>query len=403
MPRFIYTLKDGKGRDYQGVIQARDRKEAQERLDTTGYYLISLKKELQLKSLFLSKKVSREDIIIFSRQLATMIETGLPIVKSLMSLAEQSDNYALRRILYDIGSDIEGGSSFSDAIAKYPKAFSDFYISMVRAGETGGILDKILKRTSVYLEKEEELNRKIKSAFAYPTIVSIIAIGVVSYLVVFVVPIFQEVYGSMKAELPVPTIVLIAISGFARRWWLQLLIMAAGLILGFRIFKRTEKGGFLIDKFNISIPIFGSLNKKVTVSRFVRSFGSLIASGIPITKGLNIAEAIAANKIIAKAIDKIRMAVNRGENISGSLKTSKIFPAVVVQLVATGEESGTLDTMLDKSADFLDEDIDTVIKGLTVKLEPMLTITLAIIVGFIALAIYLPMFDIIRSLSGAPR
>jgi len=399
VPKFLYTLKDERGRDYQGSVDAKNRKEAEAKLSTPGYYLTSLKKETQLNISITAKKITKMDIIVFARQFATMVNAGLPIVKSLSALSEQSDNDTLRKVLNDIRSKVESGFTLSEAMSKHPTVFSELFISMVRTGETGGILDKMLRRVSNYLEKEEDLRRKIKSAFAYPIIVSCVAAIVVAYLIIVVVPVFQSVYKSMKVDLPGPTLTLVAMSQIIRGWWLPLSIIGTAAIAAFLKFRKKEKVAFLIDKLKISIPLFGPLNRKVAVSRFVRSFGSLITSGIPIATALSVTESITANRVIAKVIDRIRMAVNRGENISGSLKFGKIFPAVVIQLVSAGEESGALDDMLDKSADFLDEEIDTTIKKLTVKLEPIMTISLALIVGFIALAIYLPMFDVIRHIS----
>jgi len=399
VPKFVYTLKDEKGRDYQGTIAAKDKKEAQAKLDTTGYYLVALSKEpLVLFSMF-SPKITKMDIVVLARQLATMMSAGLPITKSLMALAEQCANDSLRRVINDIRSKIEGGFKLSEAMGKHPDVFSEFFVSLIETGETGGTLDMMLKRVSTYLEKEEELRRKIKGAFAYPMVVSVVAMIVVTYLVLFVVPVFKSVYAGMKVELPLPTIILITASVIVKKWWLLLSIFITGVVLWIKRAIKKEKARLLLDKIKISLPLFGALNTKVAVSRFVRSFGSLISSGIPISKALSVTERVSANKAITAAIDKVRVEVNRGESIAVALKAARLFPPIVIQMVAAGEESGALDDMLDKSAEFLDEEIDMAIKKLTVKLEPILTFGLAGIVGFIALAIYLPMFDIIKQIS----
>jgi len=399
MSKFVYTLKDEKGRDYQGAIQAKDKKEAQAALDTKGYYLTSLRRIPQVEFPVFARKITKMDVIVFSRQLATMLGTGLPITRSLAAIAEQSDNEGLKVVINDIRTKIEGGFKLSEAMAKHTEAFTPFFISLVRTGEASGIMDKMFVRLSSYLEKEEDLRKKVKAAFAYPTVVSIVAACVVTYLVVFVVPVFQEVYKSLKVDLPMPTQILLAMSAIARKAWLPILASIGGLVFAFKVFSKSEQGGYLLDRFKISMPIMGPFNKKVAVSRFIRSFGSLISSGISIAKALDVSEAIAGNKVVSRVVGRMRMAVNRGDSISGTLRYGKIFPPIVVQMVAAGEESGTLDEMLDKSADFLDQDIDESVKQLTVKLEPILTMGLALAVGFIALAIYLPMFDVIKQIS----
>jgi type IV pilus assembly protein PilC len=392
-------LKDDKGRDYRGVIEAKHKKEAQSKLDSMGYYLVSLKQESPFRIPFLSRKIPPTDIIVFTRQFATMIKAGIPIAKALMASAEQTDNNSFRWIINDVRSGIEKGSSLSDAMAKHGSVFSEFFISLIRIGETGGNLDQMLMRISQYLEREEDLARKLKAAFAYPLIVTIVATVVVIYLVMFVVPVFVGVYRSVRVELPIPTIVLMVISNVVKQFWLYMLIAALGFFVGVGRLQRTRRGRKLIDTTKLSLPLFGRLNTYVAVSRFIRSFGSLIHSGIPITRALHTAKSITANRTIDAVIDHIRVAVSRGDNIAGTLRASKIFSPVVVQLVAAGEQSGALDDMLDKSADFLDDEIDKTIKSLMVKLEPALTIVLAAIVSFIALAIYLPMFDLIRQIS----
>lgn len=399
MPKFVYTLKDEKGRDYQGSIQAKDKKEAQAALDTTGYYLTSLRRIPQVEFPVFARKITKMDVIVFSRQLATMLGTGLPITRSLSAIAEQSDNEAFKVVVNDIRTKIEGGFKLSEAMAKHSEAFSPFFVSLVRTGEASGIMDKMFIRLSDYLEKEEDLRKKVKAAFAYPTIVAIVATLVVTYLVMFVVPVFQEVYKSLKVDLPMPTQILLTISAIGRKAWLPIAIGIGGLVFGYRVFSKSEQGGYILDRIKISMPIMGPFNKKVAVSRFIRSFGSMISSGISIAKALDVSEAIADNKVVSKVVEKMKMAVNRGDSISGTLRYGKIFPPIVVQMVSAGEESGTLDEMLDKSADFIDEDIDESVKQLTVKIEPILTIGLALVVGFIAMAIYLPMFDVIKQIS----
>lgn len=389
-------MKDEKGRDYQGYIQAKNKKEAQAALDTRGFYLTSLKRAPQVQFTIMRPNITKMDIIVFARQLSTMLGTGLPITRSLAAMSEQADNDKLKAMIDDLRVKIEGGSKLSEAMERHRDAFSTFVVSMVRTGETGGMMDEMFRRIALYLEKEEDLRRKVASAVAYPAIVAVATVAVVLFLIVFVVPAFQQVYSDLGAELPLPTRMLIRTSVTVRQNWPGMLVFFGALFAGYLISRRLEKGRYLIDKFKISAPIVGNFNRKISVSRFVRSLGALIASGITITRALDIADTIPGNRVVARYIDNIRAAVNRGENISVAMRYGKIFPPIVIQMVAAGEESGALDNMLEKSADFLDQDIDTAVKKITIKIEPMLTAILAVVVGFIALAIYLPMFDIVR-------
>lgn len=399
MAKFVYTLKDDKGRDYEGTIEAKDKREAQAALDTKGYYLTSLKKMPQLQLALFSRGITRMEVVVLARQLGTMLGTGLPIIKTLAAIGEQAESETLRTVINDIRTKIEAGFKLSEALEKHPGVFSPFFVSLVRTGETGGILDEMFKRLSTYLEREEDMRRKVKTAFAYPAVVSVVAVGVVSYLVVFVVPIFKSVYAGMKVTLPGPTLALIAMSDAIRKgWWLGLIAIGL-LFVGYKLLQRTEKGAYIIDRIKISVPLLGVLNRKAAITRFIRSFGALISSGIPITRALDVSESIAGNKVVTRVVDGMRLAVNRGESISGSLRYGRIFPPIVVQMIAAGEESGALDEMLSKSSDFLDEDVDLIIRRITVKIEPILTISLAVVIGFIALAIYLPMFDIIKQIA----
>ena len=397
---FAYKVKDDKGKEYQGYVDASTKKDAIQKLNQAGFYLTSIQKARLNKFQFLgAKKVTKADLTLFARQFASMINAGIPLVKALYAVSEETENITLKKILNEIRSEVESGHGVSDAMVKHPDVFSPFFISLIKTGETAGLLDKMLERLAIYLEKEEDLSRKVKTAFMYPIIVMTVALTVVTYLLIFVVPVFQSVYKSMHVNLPGPTIALIAMSKFVRFYWW---IIAGALVIILATYiqlSRMAKGQVIIDKFKLSMPVFGRLNKKVAVSRFIRSFAAMFASGIHISKALEVSAATADNKVISGLIEEMERSINRGENITKPLKRNKIFPSTVIQMISAGEESGALDTMLEKSADFLDQDVDVIIKRMVIKIEPLLTFMLAFVVGFIALAIYLPMFDVIRQIT----
>ena len=395
MSTFSYTLKDERGKNYRGTIEAKDKKEAQAKLDRTGYYLTSLSK--QARPFLLSPgAITNADVIVFFHHCKAMINAGIPILKTLTTLADQTDKMGFRKVIDDMRSNIESGATLSGAMARHPKVFSKFIVNMIEAAETSGKFADILGRLAQYLEKEEETRRQLRAAFSYPVIVFAIAIVVVTYLLVAVVPIFETVYANIKVSLPMPTIILLALSKLFTEWWILLFfIVAASWIVVMKISK-FDKAKFFIDRLKLSVPLFGGLNRITAVSRFVRSLGYILSSGIPLARALELAEPIASNMLITRAINSIKEAVNRGENISDSLRRSRVFPPIVVQMVATGEESGNLDAMLDKAADFLDDEINMIVATLKIRIEPMLTVMLAVVIGFIALAIYLPIFDLIR-------
>ncbi|MBU0571084.1 MAG: type II secretion system F family protein [Candidatus Omnitrophica bacterium] len=342
------------------------------------------------------RRIGIDDIVVFTEQLSAMISAGISIIRCLTTLARQAEKPELKKILYEICLNIEGGGTFSAALAKYPKVFSSFYVNMVRAGESGGILDEILKKTAGNLSKEQDLKRKIKKAFAYPVIVLGAIVVVVTFLVIFIVPIFGKVYLKMRVALPMPTVMLMAASRITIHYWWAVLGGMVMVVFGYKKFYATDKGRSFIDRIKLDFPIFGTLNRKVAVSRFIRTLGSLLTSGVPILEALNVSREITGNRVITDIVDDITGHVKEGKTISEPLLEEKLFPPVVTQMMASGEEAGVLDIMLEKSADFLDKDIDYAVDKLVVRLEPVLTVFMAVVVCFIALAIYLPMFDLIK-------
>lgn len=399
MPKFSYVARDNVGKIYKGSIEVENEAGVRAKLKDTGLYTTEIKKETE--ELFKIKwdRISVDDIVIFTERLSAMINAGLPIIRCLNTIGKQTENEALKRIIYKICLDIEGGERLSDSLAKHPRIFSNFYVNMIRTGETGGLLDEVLQRIAEYLYKEQTLKRNIRKAFAYPVIVLCAAAVVVSFLVIFIVPVFADVYSKMRITLPMPTVMLVAISKIVGHYWWAILVALGLVVFGYRSAYASDKGRLAIDQFKLNFPIFGTLNRKVAISRFIRTFGSLVASGVVIMEALNVVREITGNTVIANIIDNLQNNVREGKKIAEPLLEEKLFPPMVVQMIAAGEEAGALDTMLKKSADFLDRDIDYAVGKLVARLEPLLTVFLAIIVGFIALAIYLPMFDLIAGIA----
>lgn len=399
MTHFNYLAQDSQSKQIKGSLEAKDMLEAKAKLRQMNLYIIWIRRESRFLERFGLARVKNLDLAIFSHQFSVMISSGIPLIRALKALAEETNNKRFRTIINKIRFDVENGVSLSDALLKHPKIFSNFFISLIKTGEAAGILPAVLNKLADYLEKQEDLRRKVVSSFAYPVIVSVVAAAVVSFLLIFIVPVFRSVYKTLKINLPGPTIILITLSNiFVKFWWLIILLI--GII--YYVFSRLSHAkvfGLMIDKLKLQLPLFGQLNRKVSVSRFVRTLSTLIASGVALNQSLNIAKEIVNNRVIVNTIELIQKDINQGASLADSLKIQSIFPPMVVQMISAGEESGKLEMMLDKCADFLDEDIDTLIKSLVVKLEPTLTFALAVLVGFIALAIYLPMFDLIRQIS----
>lgn len=340
--------------------------------------------------------VKNKDIVIFTRQFATMIGAGLPLIQALDILSKQTESKAFTAIILDIKAEVEGGSTFADALRKYPKVFNDLYANMVAAGESGGILDIILVRLAGYIEKAEALKGKVKSAMVYPIVVITIAVGVIIVIMVFVVPTFGKMFETLGGELPAPTKLIIAMSDFlAGTGGISLLAGIIAFIAGLKRFRATKKGEMIFDKFLLKLPIIGMLLRKVAVAKFTRTLGTLISSGVNILEGLNITARTAGNKVIEKAVLEVRKAVSEGKTIAEPLSDTKVFPPMVTQMISVGESTGALDAMCEKIADFYDEEVDAAVAALTSMLEPMLMVFLGGTVGFIVIAMYMPIFKLI--------
>ncbi|HAM50727.1 MAG TPA: pilus assembly protein PilC [Nitrospiraceae bacterium] len=340
--------------------------------------------------------VKDKDIVIFTRQFATMIDAGLPLVQGLEILSEQVENKTLGKTLTTIKSDVESGSTYADALKKHSRIFSDLYSNMVAAGEAGGILDTILNRLAQYIEKAMKLKKKVKGAMIYPIVVSSVAVLVIAVIMIFVVPTFAKMFTSMGGILPLPTRIVMAISHFiAGIGGLAVLCLIIAFIVALKQIRRTEKGKTMVDGFLLKLPIFGPLLNKVAVAKFTRTMGTLVSSGVPILDGLEITAKTSGNKVVELAIMGVRKAVSEGKTLAEPLSKAKVFPPMVTHMIAVGESTGALDAMLSKIADFYDDEVDNAVTNLTSMMEPMLMVFLGGSVGFIVIAMYLPIFRLI--------
>ena len=338
-------------------------------------------------------KVTTKDISLATRQLATMIDAGLPIVQCLDILAEQSENKMLRNTIATVRKDVEGGCTLADALRKHPKVFDDLYVNMVEAGEAGGILNTILNRIALFIEKSNRLKKKVKGAMIYPCAIIFVAVVVVAVLMIWVIPVFAELYGSMGKALPVPTQICINISNWFVAYWYVLLGGAIGVVTAISLYYKTPQGRMKIDALLLRLPIIGDLLRKVAVARFSQNMALLLSSGVPILDGLAITGKTAGNKVVEKAIMESRVSISQGKTVAEPLRDSKIFPPLVCQMVAVGESTGGLDAMLKKVAELYEEEVDDAVANLTAMMEPMIMVILGVVLGGLVIAMYLPIFQ----------
>jgi len=361
---------------------------------------ISLK-QLKNISVFGAKKVALGDLVVFIRQFSTLISAGISIIKCLSALEKQTENVVLKKAVAGIRIDIENGASLSEAMEKYPALFSEFFIALIKAAEAAGILDKVLLRLADHLEKQDNLRRTVRNAFSYPVVVGVLSILVVGFLVIVIVPVFSDIYRRLGVTLPLPTLILVAISDFVKGFWWVILIAAAAGIVGLKQAVKNTIVRKMWDNVKLKMPVFGRLIRLSSTARFIRTFGDMISSGIIIQESLKVADKVADNKAVSEIVEEMSNNVQSGKLISVALKDQNIFPPSTVQMIASGEESGALDYMLEKSADALERDVDDIVKRLVVKIEPIMTFFMAILVGFIAIALYLPIFDVITQMTAA--
>ncbi|MDX2446964.1 MAG: type II secretion system F family protein [Desulfobacterales bacterium] len=349
---------------------------------------------------FLQPPVKEKDIIIVSRQFSTMIDAGLPIIQCLDILYAQQENKTFKNMLKGIKESVEGGQTLAEALRKFPKQFDDLFVNMVAAGEAGGILDTILRRLSAYMEKTAKLKAQVKGAMTYPIITIIVAILVVGIILVFVIPVFQEMFEGLGGELPVPTKIVVAMSDFAKDNIVYLIIAAVIFIFAFNRYKKTAKGRLTVDAVALKMPVIGPLLRKVAVAKFTRTMGTMLSSGVAILEALDIVAKTAGNKVIERAIYSVRSGIAEGRTMADPLSDSGVFPAMVCSMIAVGESTGALDTMLVKIADFYDDEVDQAVENLTAMIEPFMMVFLGTVIGGLVVAMYLPVFKMAGAISG---
>ncbi|OGP15214.1 MAG: pilus assembly protein PilC [Deltaproteobacteria bacterium GWA2_55_10] len=405
MPTFVYTGKTLGGEARKGELEAASLAAATAALRRQQILPSSVTPKkaglsFEIKIPGLGKGIKTKDIVIFSRQFATMIDAGLPLVQCLDILASQQENAEFKRVLLDVKSSVEGGSTFADALRKHPKVFDDLYVNLIAAGEVGGILDTILNRLSGFLEKSEKLKGKIKSAMTYPAAVIVIAVLIVSGLLIWVVPIFQDMFSSMGQALPAPTQLVVAMSNALKSSWYIIIAVLVAAGVGLNRAYKTPWGRRIMDKAALKAPVLGDLIRKTAVARFTRTLGTMLSSGVPILEALEIVSKTAGNVIIEEAVMKARTSLSQGKTLAEPLLETKVFPGMVTQMIAVGESTGALDTMLTKIADFYEEEVDQAVEALTSLIEPMLMAFLGVAVGGLVIALYLPIFQVAGAASG---
>lgn len=396
---FEWSGKTSRGLIETGEITANSKEEVITQLRKKNI-VPTLVKQKEKKPLFgglsFGGGVDDKDIVIFTRQFATMIDAGLPLVQALEILSTQVENKFMAKTLEVIKSDVESGSTYADALKKHPKVFTDLYANMVAAGESGGILDTILNRLAAYMEKAMKLKKKVKGAMVYPIVVSSIAILCIAVIMIFVVPTFSKMFTQMGGTLPLPTLLVIKLSNFlAGLGGLLTGLAIVAFVIAFKQIRKTEKGQAVTDRIFLKLPIFGIMLRKVAVAKFTRTLGTLISSGVPILDGLEITAKTAGNRVIEYAVMDVRTAVSEGKTLAEPLMKSKVFPPMVTHMIAVGESTGALDAMMNKIADFYDDEVDASVNNLTAMMEPMLMVFLGGSVGFIVIAMYLPIFKLI--------
>ncbi len=397
MPVYLWEGKTAKGTLQKGENEAPSEQVLRQMLKGQNVKVLKIKekpKDILENIKFLQPGVTTKDIILFTRQFSTMIDSGLPLIQGLDILASQEENPTFKKILMQVKQDVEGGSAFAEALKKHPSVFDNLYVNLVAAGEMGGILDTILQRLAAYIEKNAKLVSKVKGAMVYPVTIMCIAFVVIIIMLVFVIPVFSSMFEDFGGELPGLTAAVVGLSDFLIGNWYILLGIGFGLFFAFKKFRATDKGEHLIDKYMLKAPVLGDLLRKVAVAKFTRTLGTMISSGVPILDGMDVVAKTAGNRVIEDAINNTRQSVSEGKTISGPLEESGVFPPMVCQMVAVGESTGALDAMLEKIAAFYEEEVDTAVDALTALIEPFMMVFLGGTVGTMLAAMYLPIFKI---------
>ena len=401
MPVFVW---EGRGKNNQirkGEMTAANDQEVRNNLSRQGITPDKIKKkpkDLFENVAFLQPKVTQHDIIIFCRQFSTMIDAGLPIIQCLDILQAQQDNVTFKKMLKDIKESVESGQTLAEALKKYPDHFDNLFVNMVAAGEAGGILDVILRRLSAYMEKAAKLKAQVKGAMTYPIVTLCIAFGVLAVILVFVIPVFQEMFADFGSALPAPTQIVVNMSNFVKSRILYIIGAIVLIIFAFKRFYKTEKGRELIDDMFLKMPVVGILIRKVAVAKFTRTMGTMLSSGVAILEALDIVAKTAGNKTIEKAIYKVRAGIAEGQTIADPLSETGVFPPMVCSMIAVGESTGAIDAMMEKIADFYDEEVDQAVENLTAMIEPFMLVFLGVTIGGLVISMYLPIFQLAGSL-----
>jgi len=406
MPKFSYVVKDKQGKDQKGMREAERVDDLIRWLRENEFFIIrvtELKPKLQLfsQSRFGGKKarkIKMDELVVFSRQLATMVEAGVPLVQALSILAEQVENLNMQRVVSKLHDDVESGKSLSEAMEFHKKVFSALFVSMIKAGETSGKLEEILDRLASYIEKTNILIKKIKSAMMYPAVVASMALLITLGMMTWVIPQFADIFKSLNAPLPTPTLILLAVSDLVRKYFFWLLGGSVIIVFAVRRLMKTDTGRLFFDSMKLKLPVFGPLLLKVAVSKFSRTLSTLVESGVPIMNAFEIVGQTSGNRLIEQVVTEVRASIKEGESISGPLERKKVFPPMVVRMIAVGEETGELDKMLSKIADFYDSQVDTAVDGLTSLIEPLIIAFLGIVIGSIVVAMFLPILTLTKAL-----
>jgi len=401
MASYVYVAREtGSGREIRSTVDAATEQAAIAALLNRNLLVVSIQEKVSRKGRTSGGKVALADLVIFTRQLATMIDAGIAMVQALQALAEQTTNKVMRDVIKDVCTRVEGGDSFSEALEKHPKAFNRLYVCMVAAGEKGGLLAEILARLATYLENTARLRKKVKSAMMYPTTVTIVAIAITIFLLVKVVPVFGEIFKSFGADLPAPTQFLITLSNAVKKYLLLILLGGGGAVYGWLYFIKTAMGREFWDKYRIRLPIFGSIAHKICLARFTRTLASLVRSGVPILEVLQIVSQTVGNVVMEKAIKTASLDIERGDSISTSLSKHPVFPSMIIRMITAGEQTGKIDNMLERISDFLDDEVETTLSGLTSLIEPILIVFLGVVVGGMVICMFLPIFKMPEIVSG---
>ena len=402
MPIYAYTAREtASGREIRNTVEAATEQAAIAALLNRNMLVVEIKEKMSKRGQAKGGKVTLNDLVVFTRQLATMIDAGIAIVQALQALGEQTPNKVMRDTIRDICTRVESGESFSEALTKHPKAFNRLYVSMVSAGEKGGLLAEIMSRLATYTENTERLRKKVKTALMYPTVVTVVAIVITTFLLVRVIPTFAEIYSGFGAKLPGPTLFLMGLSDLVTHYLILLILLAGGAIWGWLAYIKTKRGREFWDKQRIKLPIFGPIAHKICLARFTRTLASLVRSGVPILEVLQIVSQTVGNTVMEKAIKAAALDIERGEGISQALGKHPVFPSMIIRMLSAGEQTGNIDNMLERVANFLDEEIDTTLSGLMSLIEPLLIVFLGVVIGGMVICMFLPIFNLANIVSGS--